>query len=37
MSLAHIDPSLALGFYCDDKNEFEDLIRYVELVDEDPA
>jgi len=29
MSLAHIDPSLALGFYCDDKNEFEDLIRYV--------
>ena len=28
MSLAHIDPSLALGFYCDDKNDFEDLIRY---------
>ncbi len=27
MSLAHIDPSLALGFYCDDKNDFEDLIR----------
>ncbi|EKX53294.1 hypothetical protein GUITHDRAFT_133035 [Guillardia theta CCMP2712] len=30
MSLAHIDPSLALGFYCDDKSDFEDLIRRVE-------
>mmetsp|Transcript_30173 Transcript_30173/g.68267 ORF Transcript_30173/g.68267 Transcript_30173/m.68267 type:complete len:628 (-) Transcript_30173:86-1969(-) len=30
MSLAHIDPSLALGFYCDDKSDFEDLLRRVE-------
>ena len=29
MSLAHIDPSLALGFYCDDKNDFEDLLRRI--------
>ena len=27
MSLAHIDPSLALGFYCDDKSDFDDLCR----------
>jgi hypothetical protein len=32
MSLAHIDPSLALGFYCDDKNDFEDLIRYTQSM-----
>ena len=32
MSLAHIDPSLALGFYCDDKNDFEDLIRYIQSI-----
>jgi hypothetical protein len=32
MSLAHIDPSLALGFYCDDKNDFEDLIRYTQSI-----
>ena len=24
-----MDPSLALGFYCDDKNDFEDLLRRI--------
>mmetsp|Transcript_42479 Transcript_42479/g.66516 ORF Transcript_42479/g.66516 Transcript_42479/m.66516 type:complete len:513 (+) Transcript_42479:419-1957(+) len=32
MSLAHIDPSLALGFYCDDKSDFDDLCRRIAEV-----
>jgi len=32
MSLAHIDPSLALGFYCDDKSDFDDLCQRIEHI-----
>eukprot|EP00286_Rhodomonas_abbreviata_P003612 CAMPEP_0181347866 /NCGR_PEP_ID=MMETSP1101-20121128/34102_1 /TAXON_ID=46948 /ORGANISM="Rhodomonas abbreviata, Strain Caron Lab Isolate" /LENGTH=611 /DNA_ID=CAMNT_0023460099 /DNA_START=338 /DNA_END=2174 /DNA_ORIENTATION=+ len=32
MSLAHIDPSLALGFYCDDKSDFDDLCKRISAL-----
>jgi len=32
MPLSSIDPSLALGFYCDDKTDFDDLCRRIANV-----
>eukprot|EP00290_Baffinella_frigidus_P055438 CAMPEP_0180346618 /NCGR_PEP_ID=MMETSP0989-20121125/3972_1 /TAXON_ID=697907 /ORGANISM="non described non described, Strain CCMP2293" /LENGTH=624 /DNA_ID=CAMNT_0022335767 /DNA_START=59 /DNA_END=1930 /DNA_ORIENTATION=- len=37
MSLAHIDPSLALGFYCDDKSDFEDLFKRIKQLTADDS
>lgn len=37
MSLANIDPSLALGFYCDDRSDFDDLCRRIDKLAEGDA
>ena len=37
MTLAEVDPSLALGFFCRDRSEFEDLRERIENLGESPV